>query len=165
MNRKIASVAILLFVLLTVKTPELGQESKPPLTKDEILRLLKTESRGRLGQTNIVMEVAERGAFPVDGPTLEELRRAGARSLLLEEIQRSGENPSVSQNDATSNESEQQGRTQDLEQLPLLEQARHHALDFVEELPNFTVTQVLRASLLLRFVGGCVVLAGSRVFA
>jgi hypothetical protein len=114
MKRKIASVAILLFVLLMVKTHEFGQESKPPLTKDEILRLLKTESRGRLGQTNIVMEVAERGAFPVDGPTLEELRRAGARSLLLEEIQRSGENPRASQNDATSNESEQQGRTQDL---------------------------------------------------
>jgi len=109
MKRKIASVAILLFVLLTVKTHECGQESKPPLTKDEILRLLKAESRGRLGQTNIVIEVVERGiAFPVDGPTLEELRRAGARSLLLEEIQRSGENRSVSQNDATSNESEQQ---------------------------------------------------------
>ena len=79
MNRKIGSVAILLFVLLTVKTHELGQESKPPLTKDEILRLLKAESRGRLAQTNVVIEVAERGiAFPVDEPTLEELRRAGA---------------------------------------------------------------------------------------
>ena len=142
MNRKIASVAILLFVLLTVKTNELGQENKPPLTKDELLRLLKAESRGRLAQTNIVIEVAQRGiAFPVDGPALEELRRAGAGSLLLEEIQRSGENSKASKNDATSNESEQQGRTQDLEQLPLLEQARHHALGFVEELPNFTVTQ------------------------
>ena len=48
-------MAILLLVLLTVKTPELGQERKPTLTKDEILRLLKAESRGRLGQTNIVM--------------------------------------------------------------------------------------------------------------
>ena len=82
MNRKIASVEILLFVLLTVKTNELGQENKPPLTKDEILRLLKAESRGRLAQTNIVIEVAERGiAFPVDGPTLEELRRAGAKDV------------------------------------------------------------------------------------
>ena len=145
MNRKIGSVAILLFVLLTVKTHELGQERKPPLTKDEILRLLKAESRGRLGQTNIVIEVAERGiAFPVDEPTLEELRRAGAGSLLLEEIRRSGKNPRAGENDATPNEPEQQGRAQDLEQLPLLEQARHHALDFVEELPNFTVTQVVR---------------------
>ena len=145
MNRKIASVAILLLVLLTVNTHELGQERKPPLTKDEILRLLKAESRGRLGQTNIVIEVTERGiAFPVDEPTLEELRRAGARSLLLEEIRRSGKNPKAGENDAISNESELQGRTQDLEQLPLLEQARHHALDFVEELPNFTVTQVVR---------------------
>ena len=145
MKRKIASVAILLFVLLAVKTHEFGQESKPPLTKDEMLRLLKAESRGRLGQTNIVIEVAERGiAFPVDEPTLEELRRAGARSLLLEEIRRAGKNPRAGENDATSEESRQQGRTQDLEQLPLLEQARHHALDFVEELPNFTVTQVVR---------------------
>ena len=145
MNRKIASVAILLFVLLTVKTHEFGQEIKPPLTKDEILRLLKADSRGRLGQTNIVMEVAERGiAFPVDEPTLEELRRAGARSLLLEEIRRSGKNPRAGENDPTSEESGQQSRAQDLEQLPLLEQARYHALDFVEELPNFTVTQVVR---------------------
>src|SRR5262245_34203009 len=110
MNRKIASAAILLFVLLTVKTNELGQEHKVPLTKDEILRLLKAESRGRLAQTNIAAEVAERGiAFPVDGPVLEELRRAGAGSLLLEEIKRSGENSRASKNDATSNESEQKG--------------------------------------------------------
>src|SRR5690349_12074578 len=116
MTRKIASVAILLFALLTVKTPELGQERKPPLTKDEILRLLKAEGRGRLGQTNVVMEVAERGiAFPVDEPTLEELRRAGARSLLLDEIRRSGKNPGAREPDATSEESGQ-GRVQDLEQ-------------------------------------------------
>src|SRR5262249_4353383 len=87
----------------------------------------------------------ERGiAFPVDVQVLEELRRAGAQSLLLEEIERSGKSPRAGEDGVTSKEPEPQGHAQGLEPLPLLEQARHHALDFIEELPNFTVTQVVR---------------------
>jgi len=143
--KKMTSRVILLLVLSGIASSGFGQARKSPLTKEEIIRLLRTETRGRLGQANIASEVAERGvAFLVDEPTLEELRRAGAHSLLLEEIRRAGETRAPPRPPGTGAEvASEEAEQPRAEPLPLLEQARYHALQFVDELPNFTVTQLV----------------------
>src|ERR1041385_2630345 len=94
MKKKTVLAAILLFGLFAATAVGFGQEKKPPLSKDEIIQLLKQATGRRLSQGDIAGEVTQRGiAFPVDERVLEELRQAGAHAVLLDEIQRAGGKP------------------------------------------------------------------------
>jgi len=150
MRKKITFAACLLWALSAAAGPGLGQEHKAPFTKEEILRLLKPVPGERYEQGDLAAEIAQRGvAFPVDERTLNELRRAGARSFLLEAIQqaaRPADQPQLKPNPAgeaqlTKEADRPAAPAEAPAQLPLLEQARSHASAFVEELPNFIVTQ------------------------
>lgn len=174
--KKIFIAALLFCVLSASGASALGQESKPPFTKEEILRLLKPAPGVRIAQGDLAAEVGQRGvAFQVTEKTLEELRKAGARSFLIEAIQRAAQNPiqgstgpqpqqqavnetaantsrpklqqpPASDSPAPREEDDQAARAAALDRLPLLEQARYHAAEFMEELPNFVVTQLVARS-------------------
>src|SRR5437588_2881443 len=91
MKKKTLLAAILLFGLFAATAVSFGQEKKSPLSKEEIIQLLKQATGRRLSQGDIAGEVAQRGiAFPIDNQVLEELRQAGARAVLLDEIRRAG---------------------------------------------------------------------------
>ena len=161
-----------------------AQQKQMPFTKAEILQRLKPVPGQRMEQGDLAGEIEERGiAFPLDEKTLEELRRAGARSVLLEALRRvdpnavrptSGPPPETKaetpaapnqprlreRNEAAqpataskpepapelSEEERKAARAAALAKLPLLEQARAHAADYLEELPNFMVTQFVTRS-------------------
>jgi hypothetical protein len=172
MKRKIFFAAFLLWTWCAFGADVRGQENKPPFTKAEILRLLKPAPGVRFEQGDLAGEIAQRGiAFPVDEKTLVELRKAGARSFLIEAIQRAAQNPTrpqlqpqpanenpantarpqLQQRPATEAQTPKEedraaARAAALARLPLLEQARYHAAEFVEELPNFIVTQFVTRS-------------------
>src|SRR5262249_17408415 len=151
----------------------------------EILRLLKPTPGARYEQGDLAGEIAQRGiAFPVDEKTLDELRRAGAHSFVIDAIQKAAENaaakrtppqpqtqqqsPSLNQpaseapaSDArphlqrqsstddqatTTEEAPRDPPKIDITKLPLLEQARYHAAEFMDDLPNFVVTQIVTRS-------------------
>src|SRR5581483_2770164 len=144
MRQKIAFVAFLLWAWCAIGATGLGQDRKPPLTREEVLQLLKPVPGTRYEQGDLAAEIADRGiAFPVDEKTLGELRRAGARSFLLEAIQQAARNAARPEPPRRQPPEADQpaARAAALARLPLLEQARYHALEFVEELPNFIVTQ------------------------
>ena len=155
MKKKIALVALILFGFVAISQAGFGQEKQPPLSKDEIIQLLKQTGR-RLSQGDIAGEIAQRGiAFKVDEPVLEELRQAGARAVLLDEIKRAGgkaEPPrprllTTAESQVSAEEveraaaAEAKARAEAFAKLPLIEQARVHALDYAEDLLDFTVTQ------------------------
>src|SRR5262249_32364214 len=89
--------------------------------------------------------------FAVDDKVLDDFRRAGARTFLLNAIKRAVEEstrPRMERRDPASEdpESPEARRRAELEalaKLPLIEQARYYALDFARELPNFVVNQVV----------------------
>lgn len=163
MKKKTILAAIILFGLLAIGRVGLGQEKKPPLGKEEIIQLLKQATGRRLSQGDIAGEIAQRGlAFPVDERALEELRQAGAHAVLLDEIRRASgkaepppplQTPPLQTNAAEAKASaeeveravraEAEARAEAFAKLPFLEQARHYALDYAEELLDFTVTQMV----------------------
>jgi hypothetical protein len=150
------------FLLCAVAGMALGQESNKPFTKEEILQRLKPMPGQRYEQGDLAAEIAQRGlAFTVDEKTLAELRKAGARSFLIDAIEQvahpkpatapanqpRAETPAPPVSAESSKESAPEAAPAvDLSKLPLLEQARHHALEFMEELPNFIVTQFITRS-------------------
>ena len=146
---------LVLTSLLAAGSIALGQSTgKTPLQKDDILRMLKAEN-ARVPQGEIAVEVDERGlAFPVTDQVLEEFQRAGAHSFLLDAIKRAGgksERPhiitpgevpaSTEGAPARTEEEERKERDEAISRMPPIEQARYHALDYVNELPNFVVTE------------------------
>ncbi len=152
MNQKIVCATILLLALGLVGKSVPGQENKSPFTKEEIMRLLKPAPGSRFEQGDLAAEIAERGiAFPVDEKTLGELKKAGGRAFLLAAIQRAADDaarpklkepsPTEVQVPKTKAEDSPAARAAALAKLPLIEQARYHAAEFMEELPNFLVTQ------------------------
>jgi hypothetical protein len=102
-----------------------GQEAKKPFTKQEILRLLTPPPGTRYEQGNLGGEIVQRGIdFPADenGPSSPD-----SPSKATEEAQRDA--PKI-----------------DVAKLPLLDQARNHAAEYMDDLPNFVVTQIVTRS-------------------
>jgi len=129
-----------------------GQEQKKPVTKEEILQLLSQKDQRRFAQGDIAAEVSERGiGFPVDEAVIEELRTAGARSILLDAIRRAAEKPketaerprlrSIDDQPPAREESAPEDEEAAVARLPFIEQARYYALKYSEDLPDFRVTQ------------------------
>jgi hypothetical protein len=163
MCKKSLFVALLFLAWFTFGEIGFAQENRPPFTKEEIVRLLKPAPGARSEQADLATAIAERGiAFPVDEKTLAELRKAGARSFVIEAIQRAAEKatrprlpstPTAEESDRPKlrprppaepqipEQDQAAARAAALARLPLLEQARYHAGEFMEELPNFIVTQ------------------------
>ncbi len=176
MKKMIVFATLLLWAWCAFGANGLGQENKQPFTKEEILRLLKPIPGSRYEQGDLAGQIGQRGiAFPVNEKTLGELRKAGARSFLIEAIQRAAQNPiqnstspqlqqqpvnetpvnaarpqlqqqPAAEAPAPKEEDQPAARAAALARLPLLEQARYHAAKFDEELPNFVVTQFVTRS-------------------
>jgi hypothetical protein len=151
MNR-IVPISILLLALSAIAGARVVQQAIGTISKQELISMLKDSDGRRLSQADIATEVGRRGiAFAVDEKTLEELRQAGARSFLLDAIDRAGKNGGrlpASDPAILDEEARRSARAEAIAKLPLLEQARLHALQFAQELPNFivaeTVTRYLR---------------------
>jgi hypothetical protein len=151
MKRMIAFTLIGLLTFGMIGAAAQVQDKPQPLSKQEIVALLKQSEARSLTQSGIVEEVERRGiAFAIDEKVLSELRQEGARSFLLEAIRRSADkggqplNTAVEASqpaDTVDEEAIQKARAEALTKMPLIEQARHHALDYTKELPNFIVTQ------------------------
>lgn len=137
--------ALILFAFGSIASAWTPQVVSAPVTKEEILSRLKDAEAHHLSQAEIVTEIDQRGiAFTPDEKFLGELRKLGARSFLLGALERAGKNggkPQVSDPEVRDRETQPEDREAMIAKLPLLEQARQHALDFAEELPNFIVTQ------------------------
>jgi hypothetical protein len=102
-----------------------GQEAKKPFTEQEILRLLTPTPGTRYEQGNLAGEIVQQGIdFPVDEKGLSS---PDSPSTATEEAQRDA--PKI-----------------DAAKLPLLDQARKHAAEFMDDLPNFVVTQIVTRS-------------------
>lgn len=171
MKNKLTPVLLLLFAFGAVGWTGHGQQKMGPLSKAEILTLLKQTPERRSSQGDLAEEIAERGlSFKPDERTIEEFRQAGAKAFLLEAIRRAGGIASQPQTQTPASASSPASLKPDgqaplptsppdvdrpvgdlspeereaaLARLPLLEQARWHALEYLEELPNFTVTQIV----------------------
>lgn len=170
MKKKIVLFVMLFLILCAAGLTTMGQEAKSPVTKEEILRLLKQPPGQRSEQGDLAGAISERGiAFKVNDQTLTELKKAGAKSFLIDAILQASQNsvrpqlqlpPQVQSNTQateTKEPSQSQGnpkeeespelRTTAIARLPLIEQARYHAADFMEELPNFVATQIVTRSI------------------
>ncbi len=165
MKKNLALISFLIVALCAAMTVGLAQDKKPPVTKEEILTFLKTKVDKRIEQSDLAGEISQRGvAFPVTEVVLEELRKAGARSFLLDAIRNSvkkdepeiqPERPRLKtleettqeqaeQSDLTDEESEEakeKARAEAFAKLPFLEQARYFALEYADNLPDFMATQ------------------------
>lgn len=168
MKKNISMAAIVIFVLCVTDLAGFGQDKKPPVTKEEILAFMKSASSPRQGtdrrieQGNLAGEIEQRGvAFPVTEQTLEELRKAGVRAFVLDAIRNTvkKEEPPRLNEDAPhlktaepaaqaaapepSEEEKEKARAEAFAKLPLLEQARYYALEYADELPDFSATQLV----------------------
>src|SRR5205085_2675266 len=136
-------------------------DKKPPMTKEEILTFIKSISSPKPGadrrieQGDLAAEIEQRGvAFPVTEQVLEELRKAGARAFLLDSIRNTikkeeppepphlktaepAAQPAVPAPEPSEEEKEK-ARAEAFAKLPLLEQARYYALEYVDDLPDFS---------------------------
>ena len=140
-------ISVLLLLVRTLAVAQSAQDAVAPVGKQEILSMLKQSEKRQPSQADIAAEVDRRGIdFSVDEETRSALRRAGARTFLLDAIDRAArkEVPAlVSEPQSLDEEAEARAQAGAADKLPLLEQARIHALQFAEELPNFIVTQTV----------------------
>lgn len=170
MKKKIVLFLMLFLILCAAGVTAMGQEAKSPVTKEEILRLLKQPPGQRSEQGDLAGAISERGiAFKVNDQTLTELKKAGAKSFLIDAILQASQNsvrpqlqlPPETQptaqttgtkevpqpQEAPKEEDSPEVRAAAIARLPLIEQARYHAADFMEELPNFVATQIVTRSI------------------
>ncbi len=140
-------ILVLLLLASTFAGAESAQDITAPISKQEILSMLKQSEKRQPSQADIATEVDRRGiAFSVDEETRGELRRAGARSFLVDAIDRAARKeapPLVTEFQILDKEAKAREQADAAARLPLLEQARIYALQFAEELPNFMVTQTV----------------------
>jgi hypothetical protein len=139
--------AIMLLVSIPGARAWSAQVAAGPLTKQEVLSRLKDAEAHRTSQADIATEINRRGiAFAVDQEILGQFRRAGARSFLLDTIERASRTPGqpqVGEPEISDDSARQKMSDEAVTKLPLIEQARRHAFEFAEDLPNFIVTQVV----------------------
>jgi hypothetical protein len=130
-----------------------GQDSEKPFTKDEIIEMLKRVGPRQLSQGDIAAEIDRRGiSFIANEKILEELRGAGARSFVVIAVQHASDDvvgphlrtPGEAGDVPVSEEAEKARIEAAVARMPFLEQARHWALEFANELPDFVVTQMVR---------------------
>jgi hypothetical protein len=125
MRKQIVFATFLLSTCYVFGGNGFGQETEKPFTKQEILRLLTTTPGTRYEQGNLAGEIVQRGIdFPADEKGLPS---PDSPSTATEEAQRDA--PKI-----------------DVAKLPLLDQARNHAAEFMDDLPNFVVTQIVTRS-------------------
>jgi hypothetical protein len=196
-NDKSGAISLVLFLLLVLLVPAdfvaWAASAQDPLsrqgavTREEVLtRLRQGQSNPRQsGQGDLAEMIVERGVdFSVDEAVIDEFRRAGARSFLIDAIRLAGragnrqapasdpgrprlrgaEEPPLQPSHETipDNISEKrpenrpekrpeerledltpEERAAALASLPFIEQARYHALEYSDDLPNFRVTQLV----------------------
>lgn len=161
MKKNLALVNFLILALCAALISGLAQDKKPPVTKEEILTFLKTKADKRIEQGDLAGEIAQRGvAFPITEENLEALRKAGARSFLLDAIRNSvkkeepetpPERPRLKTAEETapplpteeSEAAKEKARAEAFAKLPFLEQARYFALEYADSLPDFMATQTV----------------------
>ena len=157
-----------LVVLVLAAIGIAAQERLKPLTRQEIIDHLRQSSGNprQSGQGDLAEMITVRGVdFSVDEQLLDELRRLGARSFLLDAIRQAGRptatpppspdarprlitpdslpapEPSEEKTAKSFEDLTPEERSEVLARLPLIEQARYYALEYSDELPNFRVTQ------------------------
>ena len=143
-----------------------GQDNAKPFAKEELLRVLKPAPGKRVEQGDLAGEIAARGiSFAADEKTLEEFRKTGARSFVIDAIKQAAIDatrpklqlppadsaapapPKPTAETVLQKEAEQgEPAAADLAKLPLIEQTRYHSVKFLDELPNFIVTQFVTRS-------------------
>jgi hypothetical protein len=154
MNRKHMLAVVLVFVLCIVGGGVKAGQQPKAFSKTEIMSLIKQAESGthEVSQGDIAVEVQRRGVdFAVDDKVLDEFRRAGARSFLLNALKHAQEEanrprmeqPDIDTNELDSPEARRRAEVAALARMPLIEQARYYALDFANELPNFVVNQIV----------------------
>ena len=170
MHKQFVRCTLGLLILFVLGAGVLAQSRPSAFTKEDILRRLKPVPGQRSEQADLADEIAARGiAFPLDERTLDEFRKAGARNFVIDAIRRVDPNaprPEAAPKAAEpplnpdrprlrsraeaeppppapelTEEERRAARAAALAKLPLLEQARVHAAEYLEELPNFIVTQ------------------------
>jgi hypothetical protein len=154
MNRKYILAVVFVLGLWTGGSSARPGQAPKPFSKSEIISLIRqAESPNHeVSQGDIAVEVQRRGVdFAVDDKVLDEFRRAGARSFLLNAIKHAQEEanrprmeqPEPDSNEPDSPEARRRADLAALARMPLIEQARYYALDFANELPNFVVNQIV----------------------
>ncbi|MEO7633735.1 MAG: hypothetical protein ABIU20_10085 [Blastocatellia bacterium] len=166
MKKKTSAVIAIILVCYSLSVAGFGQDKKQPVTKEEIQAFLKSASSPRPGtnrrieQGDLAAEIDQRGvAFPVTEQTLEELRKAGARAFVLDAIRNTvkkeepprlnEDTPHLKTVEASaqavapepSEEEKEKALAAAFARLPLLEQARYYALEYADDLPDFSATQ------------------------
>ncbi|HEY6332354.1 MAG TPA: hypothetical protein VI756_23720, partial [Blastocatellia bacterium] len=69
-----------------------GQQKTAPITKEELIAMIKKAGPRQLSQGDIALQVDKRGlAFKLDDQAIAELKAAGAQSLLIDSIKHSTE--------------------------------------------------------------------------
>jgi len=125
MKKQIVFATFLLSTCCVFGGNGFGQDAKKPFTKQEILRLLIPTPGTHYEQGNLAGEIVRGGTdFPADEKGLS-----------------SPDNPS-----AATEEAQRDAPKIDVAKLPLLDQARNHAAEFMDDLPNFVVTQIVTRS-------------------
>ena len=152
--KSIVLTAILLLVALPGVRAWSVQDGGGPVTKQEVFSRLKDAQARHLSQADIATEINRRGiAFTVDQGVLNQFRQAGARSFLLDTIEHASNSPGrpqvgdpepqIAAPEVLDEAAQRKVRDEAVAKLPLIEQARQHAFEFAEELPNFIVTQIV----------------------
>src|SRR5690348_6175786 len=88
-------LATICIICLTIagRANPVQEKAQQPITKQEIIALLKHIDPRKLSQVEIVDEVEQRGiAFKADEAILSELQQNGARAFLLDAIKRLSDN-------------------------------------------------------------------------
>ena len=149
MKSKIGVPFFCLCVLVIFSVVIAAQDNQQPMTKQEIISLLKKTAPRNISQAEIASEVEQRGiAFSVDDALLNEFQQYGAKTFLLDAIKRAASAaaqpvPHLQTAPVEDEEARKRAEAEMVAKLPLLEQARIHALDYTEELPNFIVAQTV----------------------
>lgn len=162
MVKKMLVVLMLIFSLGNPNLVAAWQDAPQPLSRQELVAMLKQTDAGRMSQAEIATEIERRGInFTTDDKTLAEFQKLGAKSFLLDVIRRAPKGPVAPRpevatvvnadpadpnnpNPVFDEEARKRAEAELFARLPLLEQAKRHALEYERELPDFITTQVVK---------------------